>query len=172
VTALISAVIGLVEGKPLVQVGRACCECTFPYFMSGIVFAGLVSSAFPRSTVWNGAVALFPIRCSRLSVFADPNENRCACPNPARFHGSRRVSGGWLVRASALNQYLIFRRCVYDLAAELSPARLAGLGTLHLWLPFVTGEVASSSLVVLAILSKELSDVTPKTPTHNPTHRF
>jgi hypothetical protein len=29
--------------------------------MSGIVFARLVSSAFPRSTVWNGAVALFPI---------------------------------------------------------------------------------------------------------------
>jgi hypothetical protein len=60
-TALISAVIGLVEGKRLVQVGGACFECVFPYFMSGIVFAGLVISAFPRSTVWNGAVALFPI---------------------------------------------------------------------------------------------------------------
>jgi hypothetical protein len=59
--ALVSAVIGLVEGKPLLQVGRVCCECVVPYFMSGIVFAGLVSSAFPRSTVWNGAVALFPI---------------------------------------------------------------------------------------------------------------
>lgn len=60
-TALVSVVIGLVEGKSLVQVGRVCCECVFPYFMSGIVFAGLVSSTFPRSTVWNGAVALFPI---------------------------------------------------------------------------------------------------------------
>ena len=60
-TALVSAVIGLVEGKSLVQVGRVCGECVFPYFMSGIVFAGLVGSAFPRSTVWNGAVALFPI---------------------------------------------------------------------------------------------------------------
>jgi hypothetical protein len=60
-TALVSAVIGLVEGKSLVQVARVCSECALPYFMSGIVFAGLVSSAFPRSTVWNGAVALFPI---------------------------------------------------------------------------------------------------------------
>jgi hypothetical protein len=60
-TASVSTAIGLADGKPLVQVGRACCECVFPYFMSGIVFAGLVSSSFPRPPVWNAAVVLFLI---------------------------------------------------------------------------------------------------------------
>lgn len=60
-TALVSAVIGLVEGKSFVQVGRICYECVFPYFMGGMVFAGLVSSAFSRSTVWQGATVLFPV---------------------------------------------------------------------------------------------------------------
>ena len=36
----------------------------------------------------------------------------------------------------------------------------------------VTAEAAGSSPVVPAILFKELSDVTPKTPTHNSTHSF
>ena len=39
-------------------------------------------------------------------------------------------------------------------------------------LPSVTAEAAGSSPVVPAIFLKELSDVTPKTPTHNPTHSF
>jgi hypothetical protein len=60
-TALVSAVIGLVEGKSLVQVGRICYECVFPYFMGGMVFAGLVSGVFSRSTVWQGATVLFPV---------------------------------------------------------------------------------------------------------------
>jgi len=60
-TALVSAVIGLAEGKPPAQVARACCGCVFPYFISGIALAGLISSTFPRSTAWNGAIALFPM---------------------------------------------------------------------------------------------------------------
>lgn len=59
--AFVSAVIGLVDGKPLVQVGRACLESVVPYFMGGIVFAGLVSDAFSRPRAWNGAIALLPI---------------------------------------------------------------------------------------------------------------
>jgi hypothetical protein len=60
-TVLVSVVIGLVEGRSLWQVGRVCYECVFPYFMGGVVFAGMVSSAFSRSTVWLGAAALFPV---------------------------------------------------------------------------------------------------------------
>jgi hypothetical protein len=60
-TALVSAVIGLVEGKPLAQVARTCFECVFPYFATGILFAGLVSGAFNRSTAWASAIALFPV---------------------------------------------------------------------------------------------------------------
>jgi len=60
-TALIAAVVGLVDGRPVLQVARSCYEYIFPYFMGGIVFAGLVSGAFSRSTVWKGALLLVPI---------------------------------------------------------------------------------------------------------------
>lgn len=60
-TALVSAVIGLVERRSLWQVGKICYECVFPYFMGGIVFAGMVSSAFSGAKVWQGATALFPV---------------------------------------------------------------------------------------------------------------
>jgi len=60
-TALIAAVVGLVEGRPVMQVARSCYECVFPYFMGGIVFAGLVSGAFSRSTMWKGAIVLVPV---------------------------------------------------------------------------------------------------------------
>jgi hypothetical protein len=60
-TALVSAVIGLVEGRPLWQVGRICYECIFPYFMGGIVLTGIVSNAFSGSKVWQGATVLFPV---------------------------------------------------------------------------------------------------------------
>jgi hypothetical protein len=60
-TGLVSCVIGLVEGRSVMQVARNCYECVFPYFMGGIVFAGLVSGAFSRSTVWLGASVLFPM---------------------------------------------------------------------------------------------------------------
>jgi hypothetical protein len=60
-TALVSTVIGLAAGKPLGQVGRICLESVVPYFMAGIVFAGLVSGAFSRPRAWNGAITLLPI---------------------------------------------------------------------------------------------------------------
>jgi hypothetical protein len=60
-TALVSAVIGLVDGKPLAHVGSLCYQYVFPYFMGGIVFAGLVSGAFSRTTVWRGALILLPV---------------------------------------------------------------------------------------------------------------
>jgi hypothetical protein len=60
-TGLVSCVIGLVEGRSVLQVARNCYECVFPYFMGGIIFAGLVSGAFSRSTVWQGASVLFPV---------------------------------------------------------------------------------------------------------------
>jgi hypothetical protein len=60
-TGLVSCVIGLVEGRSIVEAAWSCYECVFPYFMGGIVFAGLVSGAFSRSTVWQGASVLFPV---------------------------------------------------------------------------------------------------------------
>jgi hypothetical protein len=60
-TAVISAVIGLVEGRPSFEVARICYECVFPYFMGGLLFAGMVSGAFSRSTIWQGAAVLFPV---------------------------------------------------------------------------------------------------------------
>jgi hypothetical protein len=60
-TALVSAVIGLVDGQPFTKIAQTCYECVFPYFMGGIVFAGLVSGAFSRYTVWKGALVLMPI---------------------------------------------------------------------------------------------------------------
>jgi hypothetical protein len=52
---------GLVGGKPLIQVARICYRYVFPYFAGGIVFAGLVSGAFSRPTVWRGAILLLPV---------------------------------------------------------------------------------------------------------------
>jgi hypothetical protein len=60
-TALVSAVIGLVEGRSLIQVARICYESVFPYFMGGVLFAGLVTGVFSRSTVWQAATVLFPV---------------------------------------------------------------------------------------------------------------
>jgi hypothetical protein len=60
-TALVAVVIGLVEGRSLVQVGRVCYESVFPYFMGGVLFAGLVTGAFSRSTIWQAATVLFPV---------------------------------------------------------------------------------------------------------------
>jgi len=60
-TAFVSAVIGLVEGKPVAQVASICYEGVLPYFMGGIIFAGLISGSFSRSTLWNGAMALLPV---------------------------------------------------------------------------------------------------------------
>jgi len=60
-TALVAAVVGLVHGRPARQVVWACYEYVFPYFMCGMVFAGLISGAFSRASVWKGAIILLPI---------------------------------------------------------------------------------------------------------------
>jgi len=60
-TAMVSAVIGLVEGKPMAQVGRVCFERVFPSFIGGIAFAGLIGGSFSRANLWNGALALLPV---------------------------------------------------------------------------------------------------------------
>jgi hypothetical protein len=86
-TGLVSCVIGLVEGRSVVEVARNCYECVFPYFMGGIVFAGLVSGAFSRSTVWQGASVLFPVTVlgylyslSRVPVAAAASYRSAAVP--------------------------------------------------------------------------------------------
>ncbi len=86
-TGLVSCVIGLVEGRSVVQVARNCYECVFPYFMGGIIFAGLVSGAFSRSTVWQGASVLFPVTvlgylysASRIPVVAAATFRSAAVP--------------------------------------------------------------------------------------------
>jgi len=57
---LVSAVIGLVEGQPLAKIARRCYQWVFPYFVEGIAFAALVSSAYAPSALWKGALALLP----------------------------------------------------------------------------------------------------------------
>jgi hypothetical protein len=83
-TALISAVIGLVEGRPSFEVARLCYECVFPYFMGGLLFAGMVSGAFSRSTVWQGAAVLFPVVVLGYLYFF----SRTPTLTPARFQSA------------------------------------------------------------------------------------
>jgi hypothetical protein len=59
-SAMVSIVIGLVSGQPLRQAVLRCYEWVFRHFMGGIIFAGLVSSAYSASTAWRGALVLLP----------------------------------------------------------------------------------------------------------------
>src|SRR5215472_1077792 len=59
-SALVSMVIGLVEGQPFKQVCLRCYQWTFPYFMGGIAFAGLVSGVYAPGMLWKGALVLLP----------------------------------------------------------------------------------------------------------------
>lgn len=59
-SALVSVVIGLVEGQPLKEVLGRCYEWVFPYFMVGIAFASLISGVYTPPAVWKGALALVP----------------------------------------------------------------------------------------------------------------
>jgi hypothetical protein len=59
-SALVSMVIGLVEGQPFKSVCARCYEWVFPFFMIGIAFAGLVSGVYAPSAVWKGALVLLP----------------------------------------------------------------------------------------------------------------
>ena len=78
-SALVSIVIGLVEGQPLKQVCRRCYAWVFPYFMVGIAFAGLVSGVYAPSAVWKGALVLLPTMVLTYVYFF----NRGARPTPA-----------------------------------------------------------------------------------------
>lgn len=70
-SALVSMVIGLVEGKPFKQVFLRCYQLAFPYFMGGIAFAGLVSGAFAPSMLWKGALMLLPAAVLAYLYFAN-----------------------------------------------------------------------------------------------------
>jgi len=59
-SALVSIVIGLVEGQRLGQVMQRCYEWVFRHFMGGILFAGLISGAYSPSAAWRGALVLLP----------------------------------------------------------------------------------------------------------------
>jgi hypothetical protein len=59
-SALVSVVIGLVDGQPLGQVLQRCYEWVFRHFMGGLIFAGLISGAYSPSSAWKGALVLLP----------------------------------------------------------------------------------------------------------------
>ena len=70
-SALVSMVIGLVEGQPLKKVCARCYDWVFPYFMVGIAFAGLVSGVYASSAVWKGALVLLPTMTLTYVYFAN-----------------------------------------------------------------------------------------------------
>jgi len=57
---MVSIVIGLVAAQPLRQVAQRCYEWVFRHFMGGILFAGLISSAYAPAAAWRGALVLLP----------------------------------------------------------------------------------------------------------------
>jgi len=59
-SALVSIVIGLAGRQPLRQVMLRCYEWVFRHFMGGILFAGLISSAYSAPLAWKGALVLLP----------------------------------------------------------------------------------------------------------------
>jgi len=77
-SALVSMVIGLVEGHPLKLVFDRCYHFAFPYFMVGIAFAGLVSGVYTRSLIWKGALVLLPTMVLTYVYFL--NRSRRALP--------------------------------------------------------------------------------------------
>lgn len=70
-SALVSMVIGLVQGQPFKQVCARCYHWAFPYFMGGIAFAGLVSGAFAPGMLWKGALVLLPAAVLAYLYFAN-----------------------------------------------------------------------------------------------------
>lgn len=57
---LVSLVIAMAERRPLKPLFLRCCQWSFLYFMGGILFAGLMSGAYERSSMWKAALALVP----------------------------------------------------------------------------------------------------------------
>jgi hypothetical protein len=82
-SALVSIVIGLVEGQPLRQVCARCYEWVFPYFMVGIAFAGLVSGVYKPSAVWQGALVLLPAMILTYVYFMNRSARALPTTTPA-----------------------------------------------------------------------------------------
>jgi hypothetical protein len=78
-SVLVAVVIGLVSGKPFGEIWSGCQSLLFPYFMGGIVFTSLVSSASTPSSLWEGAMLLIPAVILAHIYFL----NRSAAPNLA-----------------------------------------------------------------------------------------
>jgi hypothetical protein len=94
-STLVSLVIGLVEGQALVQVGRTCLRTVFPYFGTGILFAGLVSGAFPDLSVWKSAIAVLPVVVISYLYFRQPANVVASAPiSPAYEEDDELVEVG------------------------------------------------------------------------------
>jgi hypothetical protein len=59
-TALVSAVIALVENRPLAAVWRSCYMWSFPYYMAGAVVAGVIVQA-SATAGWRAPLLTLPI---------------------------------------------------------------------------------------------------------------
>jgi len=59
-SALVSVVIGLVNGQMLAEILQRCYQWVFRHFMGGILFAGMISGAYSPSSAWRGALVLLP----------------------------------------------------------------------------------------------------------------
>lgn len=96
-SALVSMVLGLVEGQPLKPVCARCYEWVFPYFMVGIAFAGLVSGVYAPSAVWKGALVLLPTMVLTYVYFM----NRSARALPLTTPASSSEDEEYLVEVSS-----------------------------------------------------------------------
>ena len=59
-TVLVSAVVCLTEGKPLSDIWQRCYFWSFPYYMVGAVFSGLMVST-SRAANWQVSFAVLPL---------------------------------------------------------------------------------------------------------------
>ena len=57
---LVSVAVCLVEGRPLRELGKRCCFWTFPYYLVGAAFAGLMMAA-SRAIEWYAALLVLPL---------------------------------------------------------------------------------------------------------------
>ena len=60
-TAMVSIVVGLVEGKKLSQVWRNCYDSVFPYFLAGTFLVGLLAGSMTDPSSWRRTVLLLPV---------------------------------------------------------------------------------------------------------------
>ena|ERR1700741_4650448 len=93
---LVSVVVGLVSGRPIRQTCSLCYQWVFPYFMGGIVFAGLVSGAYVHPSAWKGALALIPAAALAHVYFLQRSAHQVAAqpspPDVQETHEDDRVA--------------------------------------------------------------------------------